>query len=262
VNQHSQHPELSQGAIRHEVRVPSEIVAGEPFALRYQFQDTNSAPLTDLVLSHERLVHLIVVRTDLGAYTHLHPEQTTRAGEFAVEVTLPTAGNYWFFAEVTRASGDHAVVQDIVTVAGTAPAPTVLTAGSTERVVDGVRVTLSGAETVRTNEPVAFTFDIEDAASGEPVRDLQPYLGAPAHVVILDQGGQAFAHVHGTLPVAGDAAHGGHSEHGGHGELPAAFGPTILASHVFAKVGLYKVWVEFQTGKGQPLVADFVVNVQ
>ncbi|MCC6457950.1 MAG: copper-translocating P-type ATPase [Caldilineaceae bacterium] len=262
VIQHSQHPEPSQGAIQHELTVPAGIVAGEPFALRYQFQDGTGAPLTDLVLSHERLVHLIVVRTDLGAYTHLHPEQTTRPGEFAVEVTLPTGGNYWLFAEVTRATGEHAVVREMLTVAGEAAAWETPTVDAAERVVEGVRVNLAGAEAIRVGEPVTFRFEVEDATSGEPLRDLQSYLGAPAHVVILDQGGQTFTHVHGALPAAEDAAHDGHGEQGGHGELPATFGPIILASHAFAEGGLYKVWFEFQTGKGQPLVADFVVNVQ
>jgi Cu+-exporting ATPase len=262
VIQHAQHAQPAQGAIQHEIRVPSGIVAGEPFALLYQFQDVNGAPLTDLVLSHERLVHLIVVRTDLAVYTHLHPEQTTRPGEFTVEVTLPTAGNYWLFAEVTRANGDHAVVREMLTVMGAAPAPQALTVGATERVVQGVKVTLSGAEASRVGEPVQFTFEIADAASGQPLHSLQPYLGAPAHVVMLDEDAQHFAHVHGALPVAAFAEDSGHGEHGGHAELPASFGPTIVANHTFIQAGVYKVWVEFQTGKGQSLVADFVVNVQ
>jgi hypothetical protein len=71
-----------------------------------------------------------------------------------------------------------------------------------------------------------------------------------------------FDHVHGTLPVTEDAAQGGHGEHSGHDELPVAFGPMITASHIFTEAGLYKIWLEFQTGDGQPLVADFVVRVQ
>ena len=262
VIQHAAHPVQAQGAIHAEVLVPSNVIANEPFALRYQFQDANGAPVTDLVLSHERLVHLIVVRTDLVVYTHLHPQPTTQPGEFAVEMTLPTAGNYWLFAEVTRANGDHAVVRETLTVRGAVPAPQALTVGATARVVQGVKVTLSGAEAIRIGEPVRFIFELEDAASGQPLHDLQPYLGAPAHVVMLDQDAEHFAHVHGALPVAASAQDSGHGEHGGHGELPASFGPTIVANHTFIQAGVYKVWVEFQTGAGQPLVADFVVNVQ
>jgi hypothetical protein len=80
---------------------------------------------------------------------------------------------------------------------------------------------------------------------------------------MLDQDAEHFAHVHGALPVvAASAEDSGHGEHGGHGELPASFGPTIVAAHTFVQAGVYKVWVEFQTGAGEPLVADFVVNVQ
>lgn len=265
---HATHPQMAvasvadaaQGAIYGEVTVPTDLVANEPFVLRYQFEDANGNPLTDLVLNHERLVHLIVVRTDLGFYRHLHPEQTTRPGEFVVEAVVPTPGNYWLFAEVKRGNGVQTVVRDIVTVQGLAPAPSPLGDGKTASVIEGVRVTLVGAEAVRAGEPIQFTFALENAASGQPITDLQPYLGAPAHVVILDQAGQQFAHVHGALPATESAAHEG--EHGGHSEVPATFGPVVVANHEFANPGAYKVWLEFQRASGQPLVADFVVSVQ
>jgi Cu+-exporting ATPase len=263
--EHEAHQPEEPGAIQADVSIPASVVANEPFALGFQFHDANGAPLTDLVISHERLVHLIVVRTDLGVYTHLHPEQTTQPGEFVVEVELPTGGNYWLFAEVARANGEHAIVRELLSVAGEAAAWEGLVARKTEQVVESVRVTLAGAEAIRVGEPAAFTFEVEDATSGKPVQDLQPYLGAPAHVVILDEGGEAFAHVHGTLPVAEDVVHGGHGgqrEHSSHSDVPAVFGPTITASHVFTEAGVYKVWLEFQTSQGQPLVADFVVRVQ
>ena len=263
--EHTSHQPEAQGAINADISVPSTVVANETFTLGLLFSDADGAPITDLVLSHERMVHLIVVRTDLGVYTHLHPEQTTQPGEFVVEAELPTAGNYWLFAEVTRANGEHAVVRELLSVAGETAAWEGLAAEKTEQVVEGVRVTLAGAESIRVGETAAFTFEVEDAASSKPVQDLQPYLGAPAHVVTLDEGGEAFAHVHGTLPVSEELAHGGHggqSEYGSHGDAPAAFGPTITASHVFTKAGIYKVWFEFQTSQGHPLVADFVVRVQ
>lgn len=39
--------------------------------------------------------------------------------------------------------------------------------------------------------------------------------------------------------------------------VPAAFGPTITASHVFSKTGVYKVWFEFQTSQGHPYMLFF-----
>lgn len=266
MREHASHQPQAQGAINVNMSVPPTVVANEAFTLRLLFSDVDGSPITDLVLSHERLVHLIIVRTDLDVYTHLHPKQTTQPGEFALEVELPTAGNYWLFAEVTRANGEHAVVRKLLSVAGEAAAWKGLVAEKIEQVVEGMRVKLAGAKAIRVGEPATLTFSVEDAASGKPVQDLQPYLGAPAHVVILNEGGEAFAHVHGALPITEDMAHdGGHSdqsEHDSHGDVPAAFGPTITASHVFTEAGVYKVWFEFQTSQGQPLVADFVVHVQ
>ena len=60
--------------------------------------------------------------------------------------------------------------------------------------VDGVRVELHGqAQAGPTSD---LTFSLADARSGQPLHDLQPYLAAAGHVVIMRADGQTFAHEH------------------------------------------------------------------
>ena len=64
-------------------------------------------------------MHMIVTRTDLGTFAHIHPEPTGTAGVYTVEATFPTAGEYTVHTEFRR-HGQMADVLDThtVTVAG------------------------------------------------------------------------------------------------------------------------------------------------
>ena len=86
-------------------------------------------------------------------------------------------------------------------------------------------------------------------------------LGAPAHVVILDEAAATFAHTHGEAVGGTVAAGHGDSHAGGHGDAGATYGPEIAFHHTFAAPGLYKVWGQFLDHHGQVITADFVVRV-
>jgi hypothetical protein len=91
---------------------------------------------------------------------------------------------------------------------------------------------------------------LTDAATGEPVRDLRPYLGEAAHVVILSEDGHAFAHTPGEAVGATEA----------HADGAAEYGPDIAFHHTFQAPGLYKLWAQFQTHDGRVVTANFVVR--
>jgi len=236
------------------LQVTGERVPGSPVRLSYQLNDNAGRPLTDVVVSHERPIHLIVVRKDLGIFQHIHPQPTTVPGEFTVDSAFPAPGTYVLYAEFTR-SNDQDIVQRDELVIGTATGTAPLTPDLSPKVVaDDTRVTLTVPPDLRAGTVVVFTFRLEDSRTGQPRRDLASYLGAAAHVVILDAGTGSFAHTHGESPSAG-ASHGASA-----GSPP--YGPEIDFRHTFPGPGRYKVWGQFQTAEGRVLTADFVVNVQ
>ena len=146
-------------------------------------------------------MHLIATRADLATFTHVHPEPTGTAGELAVEMTFPTAGRYIVNTEFRR-NGQVADIHDrqLVTIAGAAPAPRPATPGPRTIIVDGVRVELDGEAQVGATSDL--TFSLADARTGQPVRNLQPYLAAAGHVVIMRADGQTFAHEHAESATA------------------------------------------------------------
>lgn len=129
-----------------------------PFAFR--IHDAAGAPVTRFVDSHERKLHLIVVRRDLGGYQHLHPTMAAD-GRWQVPLRLSAAGPWHAYADFVAA--DAAGKQTPVTLgvgltaAGVyAPAP--LPAPVAATAVGGYRVTVDGASQVRAGSihPVQF----------------------------------------------------------------------------------------------------------
>jgi hypothetical protein len=106
------------------------------------------------------------------------------------------------------------------------------------KVVDGVRVTLD-ASRARGGETQPLAFRIDDAATGGPVSDLEPYLGASAHLLVVPAD-------------LTEAIHGHPADEGR--------GPAVSFSPLLPRAGLYKAWIQFQRG-GHVSTAAFVIEV-
>jgi Cu+-exporting ATPase len=209
-------------------------------------------------------MHLIAVSGDLGQFQHIHPAPTGAPGRFEISATFPSAGSYILFGEAQRAGGENVVKRHDLTVGSPsgAPAAARLADDSSLKTVGNVRVSVSGAEGIRARREATLTFRLENAQTGQPLADLQPYLGAPAHAVILSEDTTWFAHTHGEAVGAASAdshAAGGHGA-GGHAAAPSGFGPEIAVRHTFRVPGLYKVWAQFQSASGEVITADYVVR--
>jgi Cu+-exporting ATPase len=256
---------ITDASIKVQLLVPSVQQPGRPFTLRYQLSEVRmGAPLTDVVASHERLIHLIVVRQDLRHFQHLHPEPTDVPGEFALALTFPESGRYLLFIEFARASGEHISQKDVLTVGSPSSEMVALVEDWGPQTIGDIRVSLRGAKTIQAGQEIALSFHLEDVRTGEGLRNLRPYLGAPAHVVILSENGEIFGHTHGELPGAAGEHHivastrGGHV---GHEMNDAPLGPEINFRHTFPTPGLYKLWGQFQTDAEQVITASFTVRI-
>ncbi|MFE8703094.1 hypothetical protein ACFYKX_21165 [Cytobacillus sp. FJAT-54145] len=193
-------------------------------------QDMDQKPVSELEINHEKLVHLIVVDEHLDKYYHLHPEQVGE-GKFQVNQELPE-GSYKAFVDIKPSHLNYVVSPIAFTIGEESEghAHGELTADeSLTKVVDGHQVTLIPSSLV-SGEAVTLNFDIKDA-------QLEPYLGAMGHVVILDQAANEYLHVH-----------------------PADHEQPIFET-TFSEPGIYKIWAEFKQN-GKVSVYPFVVEIK
>ena len=236
------------------VDVPADTRPGAPTTLTVEVRDAESGELVDdLVRTHQVWMHMIVTRSDLGTFAHIHPGPTGDDGVLSVTAVFPTGGRYAIHTEFRR-QGQMADVLDTheVDIAGDVPARTPVPAYDVRaRVVDGVRIELDG--TPQVGETSDFTLRFTDAATGAPVDDLQPYLGAAGHVVVMRGDGSMFGHRHAETyddrdrPVLA---------------LPGTeFGPELDLHVRFEIGGAYRLWAQFRLGDGSVVTAPFVVHV-
>jgi Cu+-exporting ATPase len=232
--------------------LPADVRPGQPTRLVATVVDSGTGePIEDLTRSHEAWMHLIATREDLGTFAHVHPQPTGEPGQLAVEVTFPTAGRYIVNTEFRRQGEMGDVHQrQVITVAGAAPEPVVLAAGPRSVVVDGVRVELAGEAAAGGRSDLAFTFT--DDATGRPVDDLQPYLAAAGHVVVMRADGQTFAHEH--AEVEDDRGRPVFA-------LPGqTFGPELDVHAEFATAGTYQLWAQFRLADGDVITVPFTIE--
>jgi hypothetical protein len=168
---------------------------GVPGRLAFRINDAGGGPLTSFAISHERDLHLIVVRSDGAGYRHVHPVLDRSSGTWSIPWTWARAGTYRVFADFVPDDREDATA---VTLSGT-----VDVAGQFNPVDQDISrrdqagpygVTMNGEiEAGKTGDLTA-----EVTRNGQPVTGLQPYLGAMGHLVALREGDLGFLHVHPT----------------------------------------------------------------
>jgi hypothetical protein len=214
-------------------------VADKNVPLQFRILDANGAPVTRYTESHEKLLHLIVVRNDLTGFQHVHPVLHTD-GFWSVPLNLGRGGDYRVFADFTPEGGPALTLGANLHVAGRYdPQPLPIPAATTE--VDGFTVTLKGTPTTGQSSMLTLTV----SRDGQPVTDLQPYLGAYGHLVALRASDLAYLHVH----PAGEP---------GDGVTPS--GPDIGFHTTFPSQGDYRLYLDFQHGD-VVRTAEFSVSV-
>ncbi|MBB6733678.1 hypothetical protein [Cohnella zeiphila] len=213
--------------------------ANEETVIRIRITGADGTPVGKFEETHEKLLHFIAVDEGLTTFAHLHPKYEGK-GVFTVAYRFPAGGKFKLFADFTPSGGGNQVSGAWVTVEGTkSPREELKPDDRTVKTVGGTTVELSigGAEA---GKEAVLAYKLKDAASGKDVVDLEPYMGAAGHVVILSQDGERYLHVH--------------------PEDEKAKGPEARFMTSFPASGLYKAWAQFQR-HGQVVTVPYTIRV-
>jgi hypothetical protein len=208
---------------------------GAPQPFRFQITGPDSKPVTAYTTSHDKDLHLIVVRRDLSGFQHVHPELGSD-GTWSIPLAVPAAGPYRIFADFQPAGHDGLTLGADVPAAGDYQ-PTPLPATARTATVDGYTVTLTGDLTPGASSKLTLSV----SKDGRPVTDLQPYLGAYGHLVALRDGDLAYLHVH---------------PDGEPGDGRTTAGPAVAFHAEVPSAGAYRLYLDFQHD-GKVRTAEF-----
>lgn len=223
------------------VRAP--VSAGQKGRLEFRVLDAAGHPFTNFAESHEKDLHLIVVRSDGAHYRHVHPRLDRGTGTWVIPWSWPTGGNYRVFADFVPAGESDAPDVTLTRNIGVAGEFSPVKAKvSREYSVDGFEVGLGGE--LIAGETRELTVNV--TREGKPVTGLEPYLGAFGHLVALRQGDLAYLHVHaeGEDPGPGETA-----------------GPQIAFATAAPTPGRYLLYLDFKVD-GDVHTASFVLEAK
>lgn len=257
---------LNGAAYTVDVKPAEALQAGKSTTIVFTIKDPQGKTVKELETVHEKIMHLLMVSKDLSWYSHEHP-QMQADGAFKLTFAFPAPGDYVLYHDFTPPAVGQQVVQVPITVPGKAAAPVALVVDSDKlKQVDGYTFKFSTKAPLRTEEESELIFEI--TKDGKPITDLQPYLGAMGHLVIISQDLKNFVHSH-PHEEGEEAGHShdgkpeGGGEHDGHDAKPmaAAAGPDIHFHAHFEAPGLYKGWGQFQH-MGKILTVPVVMEVK
>ena len=176
---------------------PAGLAAAKPTRISFRIDQPSGAPLTKYRNGSgpHTGVHLIIVRSDLGAIIHQHPKPGAD-GEFEPLVTFPTPGRYRVVVDVyPQLTGPLRNFQLFrwVTVPGAAPHASLPPFRPTVT-VDGYRFALSGRPHLRAVQANFLTLHVT-RPNGTPAA-FTPWFGALAHAIFFQVGTLSYFHTH------------------------------------------------------------------
>ncbi|SEN83941.1 hypothetical protein [Paenibacillus sp. OV219] len=215
----------------------------EEASIELQVLDPSGQPVQHFKEDMTKLMHLIVVSSDLSTFQHIHPDYVGN-GWFHAKVNFPHGGQFLLISEFMPDSAGLTVYKQWVTVDGEkADSKKLEPDKQLTQTVDGLQITLSAmpdAAEVRAGDMAMLNFTLKDAATGKFIQ-LEPYLGTAGHCVILDEKAKQYLHVHATTDMSSAS--------------------NVMFHTQFPKAGIYKLWGQFQY-KGKVIVAPFVIEVK
>ena len=93
---------VGQQTVRASVSTAAPLTVGEPVAALLKLQRSNGDPVlpSDLIETHTKKVHLLIVDSSLTDYHHEHPVLTRNPGEYSFSFTPGKPGSYRVWADV------------------------------------------------------------------------------------------------------------------------------------------------------------------
>ena len=240
-----------------------------------------------LIEDHGKLMHVFLIRDDMGAFAHLHPS-TTDSVRFPSMLPALPAGKYRVFADIVHESGFTQTMVSSIRLDSLRALPTGIGDRDDSWFVGGASANVAkldsgatmewdhGSAPLKAGAPAALRFVVKNA-DGTPAT-LEPYMGMPGHAVVQRDDGSVFVHLHpmGTISMASQMAfemrQPGDSVRGSLGKRLAGaetqmmqHAPTTVGvvsfPYAFPKPGKYRIWVQVRLS-GRIATGSFSASVE
>jgi hypothetical protein len=251
--------------------------------------------LADAIPDHGHVMHLFLVSSDgMNSMWHLHPE-AIKGGAFAEDLPSMPAGRYQIFADVVDRRGFPWTLvgeielpqinsrplsgDDSSWTGPTLSSATAKTNSTIAQTPDGTKIIWQHPTgPLKSGIATQFKFIVQDK-NGNPVTDMEPYMGMAGHAEFVRSDLSVFAHVHpagsvsmAALDLARQGLPGatpemqlqGSGMQGMNTDASAKSGPLppeVSFPYGFPKPGDYRIFVQIKRA-GQIQTAAFDAHVE
>ena len=231
---------------------PQAVRPGRPVRLTFTIRHPETrAIVRSFATVHDKQFHLFIVSHDLEYYDHVHPEMQPD-GSWIIDVTMPKPGHYKLYSDFLPLGGSPQVVPQLL-IAGDpgdlegarAHLPS---DDGLEKTTGAMRISLAlPADGLVAGRDEKLYYHIVDAKTGKPVTNLEPYLAAYGHTLVLSEDTLEYVHAHPVELLAEDVN-------------AAAGGPDLTFKALLPKPGRYRLWTQLKRG-GVVTTTRFTVTV-
>jgi hypothetical protein len=268
----------------------TSLLNGNHLVIRGKGQDPawpDYVKMEELLPDHNHLMHLFLLGgPGLDRLWHLHPERI-EGGAFAEDLPSMPTGHYQVFADIVDKSGYPWTLVgsiDLPQVTGKpltgddsswsgAPLSAASADSTISQLPDGGRIVWErSAAPLKANVSLEFNFSVQDK-DGNPVQDLQPYMGMAGHAEFVRSDFSVFAHIHPAgsvsmaaleLAQAGLASDPPRAQDKMSMPMPASSSPLppeVRFPYGFPQPGDYRIFVQIKRA-GQVETGAFDAHVQ
>ena len=247
---HAQHTHsASSSTIRSEIVPVENLTAGKsaPTVIRLTGPDGKPVSLDQLEVAHTEKIHLLVIDQSLTDYHHLHPVAGDKPGEYRFDFAPKLGGTYHIWADlVPKATGRQEYSKTSVEFQG--PPGTPSNSVNTTAEVEGYRFDLTTERNAPLQAGKAIVVKVKvTGPDGQGFSQLEPVMGAFAHMVGFPADLTSVTHVHPMGPEPKDDAERG--------------GPDLSFHVEPKKPGFQKFFLQTQIG-GKEKYAAFGLKVE
>ena len=183
-------PPMKVGEYRIDVAPLRTARAAGLTGVRLTLREPTGAAVTAVDTVHEKPLHVFIVSHDFGFFRHVHAD-SMKDGVAEVRTVIPP-GEYMLIADFVPTGGVPQLVHRTLLSPGVKPAPARLPAAG---IGGGVRArAVSNALQVGGETKVRIVLTGEK--DGRPILDLEPYLGAAAHLLLVNESLTESVHAH------------------------------------------------------------------
>jgi hypothetical protein len=225
-------------------KTPKMINANKPVTIRFQLLKENKAlTYNELKEVHTKKIHVLIIDPSLSDYHHVHPIEESQSQSFILSFTPKYKGAYQMWVDITPENTNQQ--QFLVTSLGTSSKDLPVQ----EEIALSTKVSPYEFTLKLDSEPEAgldVMATITVTKNGKPFTELEPIMGAFAHVVGFSSDHSSVVHIH---PMGKEPEN--ESDRGG----------SQLMFHIGLKnPGFVKLFAQFRIN-GQEVYVPFGIKV-